>query len=100
MAYVGHSKQGLVVPDQVFVYDLEVGPDVIPVPRDGEVKEFNLMGVDEVKTSLAAGEFKPNSAVVMLDFFIRHGIITAENEKNYVEIVSRMHRRLPFPTGT
>jgi len=31
------------------------------------------------------------------DFFIRHGIITPENEPNYVEISSRIHRTLEFP---
>jgi hypothetical protein len=56
------------------------------------------MRVDEVKEALSRAEFKTNSAVVMIDFFIRHGIITADNEKDYVEIVQRMHRRLPFPT--
>jgi hypothetical protein len=32
----------------------------------------------------------------MLDFFIRHGIISADNEEDFVEIRQRMHRRLPF----
>lgn len=94
-----NGNEGRVVGDTVFVYDLEVGRDVVPVPKDGEVKEFSLMSVGEVKEALARGEFKTNSAVVMIDFFVRHGIITAENEKDYVEIVTRMHRRLPFPTS-
>ena len=104
LTYMGLSsdanggKEELIATDIVYVFDLEVGLDVKPVPKDGEVKEFNLMTVDEVKEGLSAGEFKTNSAVVMLDFFVRHGIITAENEPNYVEIVTRMHRRLPFPT--
>ena len=57
------------------------------------------MDVDEIQEALSRGEFKTNSAVVMLDFFIRHGIITSDNEKDYVEIMQRMHRRLPFPTA-
>ena len=88
------------MPDQVFVFDLEVGPDVTPIPGDGEVKEFYLMSVDEIKQALSSGEFKPNSAVVMLDFFTRHGIVTSDSDAKYVDIISRMHRRLPFPTGT
>lgn len=88
-----------IVPDIVYVYDLEVGADVVPVPEDGEVKEFYLMNVEEVKAALARGDFKTNSAVVMLDFFTRHGFITDENERDYVEIMQRMHRRLPFPTA-
>jgi 8-oxo-dGTP pyrophosphatase MutT (NUDIX family) len=93
------GTEASIVPDVIYVYDLEVGADVKPVPEDGEVKEFYLMGVEEVKDALARNEFKTNSAVVMIDFFVRHGIITEENEKDYVEIVMRMHRRLPFPTA-
>ena len=93
------GKESHAVPDIVYVYDLEVGKDVVPSPKDEEVKEFYLMSVDEVKQALGKEDFKTNSAVVMLDFFIRHGIITADNEKDYVEIVTKMHRRLPFPTS-
>ena len=92
------GKEPYICPDIVYVYDLEVGPEVTPVPEDGEVKEFYLMSADEIQEALKQGEFKTNSAVVMLDFFVRHGIITSDNEKDYVEIVQRMHRRLPFPT--
>ena len=105
LTYIGVSEktsrgeQGLVLADIVYVFDMEVGPEVVPVPKDGEVKEFDLMAVEEVREALARGEFKTNSAVVMIDFFIRHGIITQENERDYVEIVTRMHRRLPFPTS-
>lgn len=92
------AKESLIVSDVVYVYDLAVGQEVKPIPKDDEVKEFYLMSVDEVKAALARGEFKTNSAVVMIDFFVRHGIITADNEPDYVEIVTRMHRKLPFPT--
>jgi 8-oxo-dGTP pyrophosphatase MutT (NUDIX family) len=106
LTYISRSKgatggeQGLIVPDTVHIFDLEVGKDIIPKPKDEEVKEFYLMSVEEVHKALLGGEFKTNSAVVMIDFFIRHGIITSENEKDYVEIVMRMHRRLPFPAAS
>ncbi len=48
---------------------------------------------------MALGEFKPNCALVLLDFFVRHGIVTAENEPDYIDIVSRLHRRVEFPTA-
>lgn len=35
---------------------------------------------------------------VLIDFFIRHGILTPENEPDYIEIVARLHRRFEFPT--
>lgn len=97
-AGIPDGKEAYVCPDIVYVYDLEVGRHVTPRPQDEEVKEFYLLSVEEIQESLRKGEFKTNSAVVMLDFFIRHGIITADNERDYVEIVQRMHRQLPFPT--
>jgi 8-oxo-dGTP pyrophosphatase MutT (NUDIX family) len=92
------GETGLLQPECQYVYDIELPADVIPKPGDDEVEEFYLWTVDEVKEAMAKGEFKPNCALVMLDFFIRHGILTTENEKDYIEIVSRVHRRLEFPT--
>ena len=91
-----NGESGLVKPDTIYVYDIKLSEDVVPRPGDDEVKEFYLMDVEAVKSALAAAEFKTNSAVVMLDFFIRHGIVSAENEEDFVEIRQRMHRRLPF----
>ena len=87
----------LLQPEIQYVYDLELPEDVIPKPGDDEVAEFHLMTVDEVKQAMADGKFKPNCALVLLDFFVRHGII-AEKDPGYIEIVARLHRRLEFPT--
>ena len=91
---------GLVKPDMIHVYDMELGEDVIPKPHDDEVKEFYLMTPEEVKTALLKKEFKTNSAAVMIDFFIRRGIITADSEGDYTEMNMRLHRTLPFSTAT
>lgn len=93
------GEPGLMNPGILYVYDLEVGEDVVFKSVEGDIDSFSLMGVDEVKQSLRRGDFKPSCATVMLDFFIRHGLITAENEKNYDVIVDRLHRRLPFRTS-
>ncbi|KAF2188087.1 thiamine pyrophosphokinase-related protein-like protein [Zopfia rhizophila CBS 207.26] len=88
----------LLQPECQYVYELELPEDVVPKPGDDEVEEFYLWSVQEVQEAMARGEFKPNCAMVLLDFFIRHGILTSENEKDYIEIVARLHRRLEFPT--
>ncbi len=93
------GEPGLLQPECQYVFDMEIGAEVIPKPGDNEVEDFYLWTVGEVKKALAEGQFKPNCAAVLLDFFIRHGILTAENEKDYMEIVSRLHRKLPFPTS-
>jgi 8-oxo-dGTP pyrophosphatase MutT (NUDIX family) len=101
------GETGLLMPECQFVYDLDLTPErqadgkdmereVTPKPEDGEVEGFELMGVSEVKDAMRKGEFKPNCAVVLLDFFVRHGLITAEDEEGFVEICGRLHRRLEF----
>jgi 8-oxo-dGTP pyrophosphatase MutT (NUDIX family) len=93
------GETGLCQPECQYVYDLELSEDVVPVPDDNEAEDFRLLSVEEVREALAAGKFKPNCAVVLVDFFVRHGFLTPENEPEYIEVVSRMHRRLEFPTA-
>lgn len=93
------GEQGLVVPDYIYVYDIELPSEVIPKPHDDEVDSFTCMSVEQVKAALLKDEFKPDSAAVVIDFFVRHGVVTAENEPDFVEINTRLHRRLPFRTS-
>ncbi|CAG8839599.1 30543_t:CDS:2 [Gigaspora margarita] len=93
------TKNGL-QPEAEYVYDLELPIDVIPKPLDGEVECFYLWDIDEVKNHILANEFKPNCALVIIDFMIRHSIIKPENEPSYLEILSRLHRRFEFPAPT
>ena len=92
------GEAGLLQPEIQYVYDIELPHDFVPTPSDGEVQDFDLWGIDKIKIAMAAGEFKPNCALVMLDFFVRHGILTPVDEKDYLKIVPRLHRRLEFPT--
>lgn len=94
------GETGLLQPEVEYVYDLKLDPSVIPRPGDNEVEEFKLLSVSEAQEALARGEFKPNCAVIMIDFFIRHGLLTAENEPDYLDIVARLHRRLEYPTAS
>ncbi len=93
------GETGLLQPECEYAYDLELGEDVVPKPADNEVQGFYLWTVEEVQAALARGEFKANCALVMIDFFIRHGILTPANEKDYIEIIARLHRRLEFPVA-
>ncbi|KAH7173625.1 NUDIX hydrolase domain-like protein [Fusarium flagelliforme] len=91
------GEGGFIYPECQWVYHLELSNDVIPQPKDGEAERFDLCDVDQVKTDLAGGRFKPNCALVTLDFFIRHGILTDENEPKIEQIKRRVRRDIPFP---
>ena len=88
---------GMIQPECIYVYDIELPPSIIPKPNDSEVEEFYLWTVEEVQFALRKGEFKPNCALHILDFFVRHQILTEENEEHFKEIKSRLHRDLEFP---
>ena len=88
---------GTLSPECVYIYDILVSADFQPKPADHSVECFMLMDVEELKEALAADKFKTNCALVLIDFFIRQGIITPENEKDYIEIVARLHRNPEFP---
>ncbi|OTB03516.1 hypothetical protein M426DRAFT_23676 [Hypoxylon sp. CI-4A] len=92
------GEKGLVVPIINYVFELELPADVVPKPNDDEVEAFYLMTVPEVQKALLNDEFKADSAAVFIDFLIRHGVITADNEKDFIELNQRLHRRLPFRT--
>jgi 8-oxo-dGTP pyrophosphatase MutT (NUDIX family) len=91
------GETGLLQPECQYVYDVELPADVVPQPGDDEVEEFYLWSVDEVRAAMARGEFKPNCAVVVLDWLVRWGFLSEESERDYAEVVSRCHRLLEFP---
>lgn len=96
-----NPRTELVHSEILYTYDLELSGQGDEVPRlgdDGEVEEFVLMSCEEVEKRMRAGEFKTNVCAVIIDFLIRHGKITPENEPDYVEICTRLQRRLPVPT--
>ncbi|XP_065670349.1 uncharacterized protein LOC100203695 isoform X3 [Hydra vulgaris] len=83
-------------PEILFVYDLELPRSFEPTNTDDEVSDFYLLPIKEVKELLATNEFKPNCALVLLDFFIRHGAIDPDTEPNYVEFSQGCRRSLPY----
>lgn len=93
-----YLTEGRVQPEVEYIYDIEIPETIKPNPQDGEAVDYQLLSINEVLTEIKDNKFKPNCALVIIDFLIRFGYITAENEPNYLEIVSRCHRRIPFPT--
>jgi len=73
--------------DILFVHDLELAPGVIPAPFDGEVERFELWPVTRVLDTVRdSDDFKFNVNLVLIDFFIRHGVLTPENEPDYAAL--------------
>lgn len=74
--------------DVLFCYDLALPADFVPRPGDDEVEEFFLWPMDKVLRHLRETEdFKFNVALVVIDFALRHGILTPDEEPEYQAIV-------------
>ncbi|GLD45517.1 nudix hydrolase 20, chloroplastic-like protein [Lates japonicus] len=93
VSYTYEDEEG-VFPESQFIFDLELPPKFKPRVGDGEVQHFYLLPIDKVKELLATDDFKPNSAMVVLDFLIRHSYIEPDTEPCYQEFVAGLHQTL------
>jgi thiamine pyrophosphokinase len=77
VSYVMANEEGL-RRDVLHCYDLEMQEGVVPRPRDDEVERFELRPATEVLEAVAAGDaVKFNVNLVLIDFFLRHGLLDA-----------------------
>jgi len=89
ITYCRASKRGL-KPDVMYCYDLELPEDFEPRCQDGEVAGFELVALDRVAEIVRdTNDFKLNCNLVIIDFLVRHGVLTPEHP-DYLEIVQRL----------
>ncbi|KAJ2991527.1 hypothetical protein HDV02_003742 [Globomyces sp. JEL0801] len=82
-----------------YLYDIELDDGFVPIAKDGEVESFQLLSLSEIRDLLFDNvyQFKLESALVIIDFMIRYGFITPDNESSYVELVTSLKKPLPYP---
>ena len=75
VSYVMANEEGL-RRDVLHCYDLELPEDFTPRPNDDEVERFELRPVADVLAEVLDGSrVKFNVNLVLIDFFLRHGVI-------------------------
>ncbi|XP_042305032.1 nudix hydrolase 20, chloroplastic-like [Sceloporus undulatus] len=94
ISYTYEDAHGGIHAECRFVFDLELPEDFVPQVGDGEVQEFYLCSLEQVKEAIGSSDFKPNRAMVVLDFLIRHSYIQPDEEPHYAELVEGLHRAL------
>jgi len=78
-------------PDVIYCYDLELPEDFVPRAADGEVESFELWPLERVVATLRdSEEFKPNCALVAIDFLVRHGEL-GPDDPDYLALVAGLH---------
>nr|CAH7720301.1 unnamed protein product [Callosobruchus chinensis] len=90
VSFFFEGERGL-FPNTEYVFDIELPVDFEPVNADGEVESFELMTVRDCCNRIVSEEFKTTSCPVTLDFLIRYGQITPENEPDYLKIIELLH---------
>ncbi|KAG5837875.1 hypothetical protein ANANG_G00217700 [Anguilla anguilla] len=93
ISYTYEDEEG-VFPESQFVFDLQLPVHFRPQIGDGEVQDFLLYPIEQAKDALVSEDFKPNSAMVLLDFLIRNSYIHPDSERYYQEFVVGLHRPL------
>ncbi|GJE93476.1 nudix hydrolase domain-containing protein [Phanerochaete sordida] len=101
ISYFFSTSEGWLQPEVEYLYDLEVPADADPAafqpkPLDGEVESFELLSLEEIIPKMRAGLFKTNCATALIDFMVRHGYITPDNEPDFQEIITRLHGRFEY----
>jgi 8-oxo-dGTP pyrophosphatase MutT (NUDIX family) len=92
ISYCLEVPQGL-RSDVIFNFDLELPADFVPLNRDGEMEDFYLWPMEKViETVRDTREFKPNCALVVIDFLIRHGFIPPDHP-DYLQIIAGLMNR-------
>ncbi|KAK4047909.1 hypothetical protein OIV83_005092 [Microbotryomycetes sp. JL201] len=99
VVYNYRTKQGWLQPEVQYVYDLELPKDnsIQPRTNDSEVESFELLTLEDVVSKMMEGEFKPNCALVLCDFLMRHGYLTPESDARFLEVASGCRITLTLP---
>jgi 8-oxo-dGTP pyrophosphatase MutT (NUDIX family) len=94
VSYCRDSERGL-KPDTIYCYDLELPEDIQPRCNDDEVESFELLPALEVMRVIdETDDFKLNCNLVIIDFLIRHGLLTPRHP-DYVAIATGLRATLP-----
>lgn len=86
-----HESDRGIHPNTEFVFDLELPEDFVPHNNDGEVSDWQLVPVDQVVEVICSEDFKITSSPVVVDWLIRQGIVTHDNQPDLPEIVELIH---------
>jgi isopentenyldiphosphate isomerase len=79
-----------------YVFDMEFTESTIPKPLDKEVEWFQLMKINQVSSDMLDGKWKPEAAMVMMDFMTRHGLIKC-TEYRYLDLCQLLKTNFSFP---
>ena len=103
LPFLNRSPRGWALPGMYYLFDLPLPPDGSVTPRinalDSEVQKFEPLDADTVFQSLLDGQFKPSSALTILDFLLRHGFYTNETDPRYLDVCRLLKVNINLPVA-
>ncbi len=91
ISYLTERPEG-VRHDVLFNYDIILPEGFAPVPTDGEVDAFYLWPIEDVLNRIRdSDDFKFNAALVIIDFAVRHGVLTPDDPE-YIDVTEALRR--------
>lgn len=90
LSYCTRQAEGL-RRDVLYLHDLELPVGYIPTNRDGEIAAFELWPIARVVECVReTDDFKFNCALVVIDFLVRHGVLTPDDEPDYLTLARNL----------
>ncbi|KAG7377977.1 putative RNA-binding protein 19 [Phytophthora pseudosyringae] len=80
ISYVFKHPYGL-TNDIMFTFDVELPTNIVPANQDGEVESCDLISVQDALSRRSESE-----CILLLDFFVRHGALPADNFVDYEKL--------------
>ena len=91
------TSRGFLFDENIYLYDLDTGGTITPhIVNEWEVQKIELWPFAKVLHAIHnTEEFRPEAALCLIDFFIRHGVITPDNEPDYDALCFGLRSLLP-----
>ena len=87
LKYNWRNKKYSLRRDILYLFEIEVDNKFEPECKDGEVENYRLLDWEDVLENIkSSNDFKLNSALVIIIFLIRKGLINPKNELNYEKV--------------
>lgn len=92
-----HNGKGFCFDENIYIYDLDTTHTAKPHPVQAwESESITLWPFAKVlETIRTTDDFRPEAALCLIDFFIRHGYITPDNEPDYDALCFGVRSLLP-----
>ncbi|HEY1096784.1 MAG TPA: hypothetical protein VGF14_06040 [Alphaproteobacteria bacterium] len=93
------TGQGFLFDEVHYIHDLDTKGTITPqIIRDWEVESIELWSFEKVLDVMKnTDDFAPIALATLIDFFMRHGVITPDNEPDYDALCFAMRSQLPSP---